>query len=87
LGDVPTKFDNDGNSVIGKIYAFKTSNSQQIGTTSLGEVDYKHGIVTIKGNILSESEYTTISGVPKYQDGLVFNNEFLLKVNTTVNGT
>jgi len=87
LGDVPTKFDNDGNSVIGKIYGFKTSNSQQIGTTSLGEVDYKRGIVTIKGNILSESEYTTISGVPKYQDGLVFNNEFLLKVNTTVNGT
>ena len=86
LGDVPTKFDASGNSISGKLYAFKASNSQQIGTKNLGDVDYQRGIITIKPDVLSETEYTKITAVPKYQDGLLFNNEFLLKVNTTVNG-
>jgi hypothetical protein len=87
IGDVPTKFNRMGESVEGKLYAFKSTNTNiQVGTNSVGYVDYEHGLVTIRGGILPETQTTTITVVPKNQDGLVFNNQFLLKSNATING-
>lgn len=87
LGDSPVKFDASGNSVLGKLYPFKTVNNTKIGSDAVGDVDYSRGVITIRGNILPETQYTTVTVVPKYQDALVFNNEFLLKSNAIVNGT
>jgi hypothetical protein len=86
IGDSPVKFNSDGESLTGKLYPYNSVNYTQLSTNSLGDVDYKRGIVTIKGNVLPEIQYTTITAVPRYQDGLIFNNEFLLKCNATVNG-
>jgi hypothetical protein len=85
LGDTPTVFDVSGNSVEGSLYLYDTTNTQ-IGN-AVGKVNYKNGIVTVYGEILPTTTKTKITAKPKYLDSLLFNNEFLLKVNTTVNGS
>jgi len=85
LGDTPTVFDVSGNSVEGSLYLYDTTNTQT--GNAVGKVNYKNGIVTVYGGILPTTTKTKITAKPKYLDSLLFNNEFLLKVNTTVNGS
>lgn len=86
LGDTPTVFDVSGNSVEGSLYLYDAATNTQTGNY-VGKVDYKNGIVTIYANILPTTTKTKITVKPKYTDSLLFNNEFLLKVSTTVNGS
>ena len=86
LGDTPTVFDVSGNSVEGSLYLYDAATNTQT-ENYVGKVDYKNGIVTVYANILPTTTKTKITVKPKYTDSLLFNNEFLLKVSTTVNGS
>lgn len=85
LGDSPTVYGSDGVSVEGNLFAYKTSGAV-LDNNPVGRVDYTNGVVTVYPDVLPTSTKTRITVVPRYQDTLLFNNEFLLKVNTTING-
>jgi len=86
LLDTPTKYDPDTQEAVeGNISAYKVSDSSLVSGV-LGKVQYKSGIVTIYGNVLSETVKTGITVKPKNQSVLVFKNEMLLKANTTIDG-
>lgn len=86
LGDYPTLFDSSGNSTEGHLFAYKVSDGLRLNSNPVGRVDYVNGVVTVYPNVFSSTTKTKLTVVPKYPDTLLFNNEFLLKVNTTVNG-
>lgn len=86
LGDYPTIYNTSGESIEGVLYLYKSPSQEKISTTPVGRIDYKNGVITVYPNILPTSTKTKITVQPKYPDTLVFNNEFLLKANTTING-
>jgi hypothetical protein len=85
LGDSPSVFNSDQESLEGYLYLYKTSNNTKL-SSAVGRVDYKNGIVTVDPNILPTTQSTPITAKPRYPESVTFTNEILLKVNTTING-